>query len=144
MTNSSHATTTASLPRWINLGFVAAAAVNFGIIVVSRGFAPHLGVVDSLFSPAGCALIVVWGLAYLSVARTVHLSPHIAAVFCLEKLFYGVAWLRGLMLYGDTLQQQPFDVAAFYQTYGVADFGFAVFFGLVWWRLWLRRWWQAR
>ena len=140
MTRSTHTAATAPLPRWINLGFVIAAAFNFGIIVVSRGFAPHLGAVDSLFSPAGCALVVIWGLAYLSVARTIHLSPHIAAVFCLEKLLYGVAWVRGLMAYGETLHQQPFDIAVFYQTYGVADFGFAVFFALVWWRLWLRLW----
>jgi uncharacterized membrane protein len=123
------------LAPWIRNGFVGAALFNFGIVAVSRGFSTNLRVVDPLFSPAGCQLIALWGLAYLSVARSVHLAPHIAAVFALEKLFYGVAWIQGWTRYGDKLGEQPFDVAMFFRTYGAADFAFALFFGLVWWRL---------
>lgn len=130
---------TTPLAPWIRNGFIIAGLFNAGIILVSHGFSNNLGVVDPLFSPAGCQLILLWGLAYLSVAKAVHLAPHIALVFALEKLFYGVTWIRGWMAYGDQLSAHPFDVALFFRTYGAADLAFGLFFGVVWWRLRTRR-----
>ncbi len=118
-------------PSWIRNGFVAATVFNFGIIVASRGFSNNLGAVDPLFSPAGCALICLWGLAYLSVSTQVHRAPHIAGVFCLEKLFYVAMWVRGLST-ADLSHASP-DVQLFFRSYGLGDAAFALLFGAAWW-----------
>ncbi len=122
---------TSQPPKWIRLGFFAATVFNFGIIWVSRGFSGNLGAVDPLFSPAGCVLICLWGVAYLSVAHHVHRVPHIAAVFCAEKLFYVATWVHGLS-HNDLTAASP-DVQLFFRTYGLGDGAFALLFAAAWW-----------
>jgi hypothetical protein len=121
-------------PKWVRHGFAAAGIFNFGIIVASRGFSDNLGRVDPLFSPAGCILICIWGAAYLSVSRRAHLVPALAAVFCVEKLFYVAAWIRGLTADPSPLAGHPDNVQFFFRSYGVGDLAFAILFAATWWR----------
>lgn len=125
--------TSTPLAPWVTRGFVVAGLFNLCIIGISRGFSNNLGEVDPLFSPIGCVLVCVWGLAYLSMAKYVHRAPHIAAVFAVEKLVYVGTWATGLSRYGDRLHEHP-EAELFFQTYGIGDFVFAVFFAAVWWR----------
>ncbi|MCO4760289.1 MAG: hypothetical protein KC502_02220 [Myxococcales bacterium] len=122
-------------PRQVSIGMTIACLFNLSIIGVSRGFSDVLGAVDPLFSPAGCQLICIWGLAYLSMAKFAHAAPHIIAVFALEKLFYAVAWGRGLADYQDKVADLPWDIAAFFMGYGILDAAWGLFFGVVWWRM---------
>ena len=73
----------------ISLGFVLAALYNICIVLFSKGFSGDLGAVDPLFGPGGCVGVLLWGLAYLSLARSYSAAPAVALVFALEKLFYG-------------------------------------------------------
>jgi len=120
--------------RFFRWGFVAAGLFNLVILVVSHGFTNQvLFETDALFGAGGCAVIVLWGLAYMAVAPVYKQAWLVSAVFALEKLFFVVWWLRFLITRGDELPALwASDLASgfFYSTYGAGDAVFMVFFAI--------------
>ena len=127
----------------ISLGFVLAALYNICIVLFSKGFSGDLGAVDPLFGPGGCVGVLLWGLAYLSLARSYSAAPAVALVFALEKLFYGSHWLLWLKDHRETLPaliESDYLTGTFFSIYGAGDLLFMVFFGWVAWRYRDRLW----
>ena len=121
----------------ISWGFVIAALYNSGIVYSSKGFGGDLGAIDPLFSPLGCVGILLWGLAYLAMARSYKHAPAVVFVFALEKLMYGAHWLVWMRNHGSDLPEitaaDPV-TGSFFGAYGSGDLVFMVFFGWVAWR----------
>jgi hypothetical protein len=121
----------------ITYGFLLAGAWNVvGILLFSRFFTNRLlATVDPVvFSWLGQVSIVLWGLAYCSVAKSYHCVPWLLIVFFVEKMIYGGTWLKWLIEKGKTLPKiasESFLTAAFYSIYGAGDLIFGFFFGWV-------------
>jgi hypothetical protein len=119
----------------IALVFLLAGAWNvLGILTFSRFFTNRmLATVDpAVFSWLGQFAIVLWGLAYWSVAKSYQHVPWLLVVFFLEKMVYGVTWLRWLITKGKTLRKiasESFFTATFFSIYGAGDLLFGLFFG---------------
>ncbi len=130
------------MTRWISLGFVAAAAYNIvGMVVFTRGFTNQVlfAADPELFSRPACAVVCIWGLAYLSLAAHANKAPYVALAFAAEKLFYAAWWARWISLHhGDLMTIRANDLLAgmFYGVYGVGDAAFAAFFAVVFWKFW--------
>jgi hypothetical protein len=115
-------------------GFWLAGAYNiFGVLIVSKFFTNSLlSFLDpAVFSLVGLIAIILWGLAYCSVARSYQSSPYLVLVFFIEKMLYTTTWLMWLSTNGNKLPslfaESPL-TATFYSTYGAGDFIFAMFF----------------
>ena len=118
-------------------GFLAAAAVNIvGMLAASKLFTnPLLAANDpAVFSWLGQVAVVLWGFAYLAVARHYHRVPFLVLVFFFEKIVYVAAWLTWLSNNRQTLPQiaatSPM-TARFFTAYGVGDAFFGLFFGVM-------------
>lgn len=126
-------------PR-ITKGFWLAGAYNvFGMLVFSKLFTnPVLAAVDpGAFSWLGQVAIILWGLAYWSVAKAYQHVPLLVLVFAIEKLLYAAAWLNWLLAKGQTIPSIAADSllsAMFFAVYGAGDFAFFVFFAYVAWQ----------
>lgn len=125
----------------ISKGFWLAAAYNvIGMLVFSKLFMnPVLAEVDpTVFSKTGQIAVVLWGLAYWSVAKAYRHVPLLVLVFACEKLLYSIAWLEWLLAKGETLPAiagaSPLS-ALFFAVYGAGDFAFFLFFCWVGWQV---------
>jgi len=125
---------------WIRHGFVAAGAVNIlGVMLFSKGLTnTYLSELDpQVFSSFGLKVILLWGLAYLAVAKTYRAAKWIVAVFALEKLLYFAAWMIWMSAHRADLPA-IFEVSpltgAFFAIYGPSDLFFALFFAWVFFR----------
>ena len=122
---------------WATAGIIAAAAFNIiGMLFVSKGLTnPLLAETDPVvYSLMGQIAVLLWGFAYLAVARSYRAVPYLLLVFCVEKTVYFGAWLLWLSTKGHTLPQieamSP-STAGFFMTYGAGDGLFAIFFGVM-------------
>ena len=123
----------------ISKGFLIAGFSNIlGAGISSRFFTNEaIPAFDPVvMSNFGLLMIMVWGLAYISVAKSYDKVKWLVAVFAVEKLIYGIAWLMWLsknnlsdVFAVDTM------AGVFYSVYGVNDWMFFVFFGFVFFRL---------
>ena len=118
-------------------GFLAAAAYNIvGMLTVSKLFTnPLLADNDpAVYSWLGQIAVVLWGCAYLAVARSYQHVPILLLVFFVEKMVYLTAWLMWLANKGHMLPQietmSPI-TAGFFMTYGAGDGLFGLFFGMM-------------
>lgn len=118
----------------ITKGFWLAAANNImGVLVVSKFFTNSLltSLDPAVFSWLGLVAIMLWGLAYCSVAKSYQFVPYLVLVFFIEKMIYTTTWLMWLAKNGRTLpslfSESPL-TATFYSIYGAGDFAFGVFF----------------
>lgn len=124
----------------IATGFVLAGAFNvIGILVTTRLFtADPIGpLYPGLFGPEGCALIVIWGLAYLAAAPRWRDLPALCGVFAVEKAFYGATWIA-YWLHPHTptwatLRDEHPDAILFLTVYGAGDLVFAGLFAVAAW-----------
>jgi hypothetical protein len=121
----------------ITLGFYLAGAINIlGILLFSLAWTnvELIGRSPRVFSPFGILAVILWGLAYLSVARTYHHVPKLIAVFALEKLFYVITWMWWQFHHAAELpalyQTAPL-TATFFTLYGPLDLAFGLFFAAV-------------
>lgn len=119
---------------WITRGFWAAAAFNIvGMGVFSKGLTNTvLFETDAeMFSRPGCALVMVWGLAYAAQSLSWRASPAVSAVFAVEKLVYVGWWLAWIARHGGEIgaiaARDPL-AGFFYAAYGLGDAAFMVFF----------------
>ncbi|MFT4855445.1 MAG: hypothetical protein ACI9UV_001811 [Algoriphagus sp.] len=124
--------------KTITKGFVIAGLINMSVLVFSRFFTnPVISEFDpDVMSNFGLLMIVIWGLAYISVAKNYYNVKWLVAVFVVEKFIYGFVWIRW-MLNNSVLDVFAKDKMAgiFYATYGVNDWLFFIFFLLVYIRL---------
>ncbi len=124
--------------KTITKGFFIAGLLNMTVLVFSRFFTNSV-IPESdpdVMSNFGLLMIVVWGLAYISVAKNYHRMKWLVGVFAVEKFFYGFNWIKW-MLNNNVLDVFAKDKMAgiFYYIYGVNDWMFFIFFLLVFIRL---------
>lgn len=122
----------------ITKGFVIAGLLNMSVLIFSRFFTNAV-IPESdplVMSNFGLLMIVVWGLAYISIARNFHSVKWLVAVFAVEKFIYGFIWIKW-MLHNNVWDVFAKDKMAgiFYAIYGVNDWMFFIFFLLVFIRL---------
>ena len=120
--------------RFVFLGFIAAGFTNIiGMLAASEFFtnAAFHAQSPEVFSPFGTFMVMVWGLAYLSVASNAHKLPAICFVFAFEKAIYVYTWVQWMSSKSDMLpmlQDEAPLLALFYSGYGLIDLAFALFF----------------
>ena len=120
---------------YFKLGFIISGVINiFAVLILSRFFtntaiSKHDPVVMSNF---GLLMIILWGFAYISLARDYAKIKWIVAVFAIEKLIYGIVWINW-RLQNDVSSIFDEDIMAgiFYSIYGINDLLFFVFFSFV-------------
>jgi hypothetical protein len=122
----------------ITKGFVIAGLLNMTILVFSRFFTNNV-IPESdpdVMSNFGLLMIVLWGMAYISVAKNYHRVKWLVGVFAVEKFIYGFIWIKW-MLNNSVLDVFAKDKMAgiFYSVYGVNDWVFFIFFLLIFIRL---------
>lgn len=124
--------------KTITKGFVLAGIMNMSVLVFSRFFTnPVIPETDpSVASNFGLLMIVIWGLAYISVAKTYQHVKWLVAVFAVEKLIYGVVWIQWMLNHNvaDVFEKDAM-AGAFFAIYGINDLMFCVFFIIVFKRL---------
>lgn len=122
----------------ITTGFVIAGLMNMTVLVFSRFFTNTVisDADPAVMSNFGLLMIVIWGLAYISIAKTFMLLKWLVGVFAIEKLIYGITWTQW-MLHNNVLNVFKKDTMAglFYAIYGVNDWVFFLFFTFVFIRL---------
>lgn len=104
------------------------------VLILSRFFTNEFipkydNVVMSNF---GLIMIVIWGFAYLSVAKDYAKVKWLVAVFAVEKLIYSIIWINWRLKH-DVLLIFDEDIMAgiFYAIYGINDILFFFFFTYV-------------
>lgn len=114
--------------------FWLAGAYNiFGVLLFSKLFTNSLlsSLDPAVFSWLGLVAVMLWGLAYCSVAKSYPSVPYLLLVFVAEKTIYTIAWLKWLIRNGSTLpalfSESPL-TATYYSIYGAGDFIFGLFF----------------
>lgn len=124
--------------KLISKGFILAGIMNSSVILFSRGFTNKtINTYDpDVMSNFGMLMILIWGLAYISVAYRFKNLKGLVAVFAIEKLIYGCVWLQWIMT-NDVGKVYIEDKMAgiFYSIYGLNDWLFCVFFLYVFIRL---------
>ena len=120
---------------FVKNGFIAAGAVNIGgVLLFSRAFTNEtINQADPVvMSNFGLLMIMVWGLAYISVANAYEKVKWLVGVFAVEKLIYATVW--GLWIVKNDLgniYSQDLLGGIFYTIYGPNDFLFMLFFAWV-------------
>ncbi len=120
-------------------GFVLAGLMNIlGVLVNSRFFTnaviPEVDPV--VMSNFGLLMIIIWGLAYISVSKNYDKVKWLVGVFAIEKFIYGFLWTNWI-LNNSLADVYSKDTSAgiFYSIYGINDWIFFVFFLFVFIRL---------
>jgi hypothetical protein len=113
-------------------GLIAASAMNIGgAILFSKGFTNEaINQADPVvMSNFGLIMIVVWGLAYGGASAIRSNISWLLAVFAIEKLVYGVVWVRWLSANSlSSLYEQDLLAGIYYSIYGLNDLVFMLFF----------------
>ncbi|MFT4716018.1 MAG: hypothetical protein ACI861_000476 [Paracoccaceae bacterium] len=118
----------------IRNGFWLAGLANiFGVLLFSKGFSSGaLSAYDPVvMSDFGLVMIIVWGLAYISIAKNALRNRWIVGVFAIEKLIYVAVWLLWVTSnFGDlaAIYADDFLAGIFFSFYGLSDLVFAGFF----------------
>ncbi len=102
-----------------------------GAILFSKGFTNEaINEADPVvMSNFGLIMIVVWGLAYGAASAIRSNISWLLAVFAIEKLIYGVVWVRWLSANSlSSLYQQDLLAGVYYSIYGLNDWVFMLFF----------------
>ena len=119
----------------IKKGFILSGLSNIvAVLILSKfftnSFIPKYD--NVVMSNFGLLMIVVWGFAYISVAKNLSKVKWIVAVFAVEKLIYGVIWIIwrlnndvSVIFNEDTM------AGIFYSIYGINDLLFFLFFTYV-------------
>lgn len=124
--------------KLISKGFILAGIMNCSVLLFSRGFTNKIiNTYDpDVMSNFGMVMILIWGLAYISVAYKFQNVKWLVLIFAIEKLIYGCVWLQW-MTTNDVSKVYDEDKMAgiFYSIYGINDWLFCVFFLYVFIRL---------
>ncbi|AUC85176.1 hypothetical protein CW731_07645 [Polaribacter sp. ALD11] len=119
----------------ITRGFILSGLSNIvAVLILSRFFTNEFipkydNVVMSNF---GLLMILVWGFAYIAVAKDYTKVKWIVAVFAIEKLIYGIIWIQWQLENNvSTIFDEDKMAGIFYAIYGINDFLFFLFFSYV-------------
>ena len=122
----------------ISKGFIAGGLMNMSVLVFSKFFSnPVITEYDPVvMSNFGLLMIVIWGLAYISVNRSYQHVKWLVGVFVIEKLIYGVIWINWLLNHNlSEVYKKDTLAGLFFSMYGVNDWLFFGFFLVVFIRL---------
>ena len=108
-----------------------AGLLNMSVLVFSKFFTnPVIPETDpAVMSNFGLLMIVIWGLAYISVYKNYQNVKWLVGVFAIEKFSYGFNWTNWV-LNNDLTAVYDKDLFAglFFSVYGVNDWLFFLFF----------------
>jgi hypothetical protein len=124
--------------KLISKGFILAGVMNSSVLLFSRGFTNKtINAYDpDVMSNFGMLMILIWGLAYISVAYRFQNVKWLVFVFAIEKLIYGCVWLQWITTNDVSIIYDKDKMAGiFYSIYGLNDWLFCVFFLYVFIRL---------
>ena len=108
--------------------------MNLTVLIFSRFFTnstiPEFDPV--VMSNFGLLIIVLWGLAYMSVAKNYHKVKWLVGVFVVGKFIYGYVWIKWILNNNiSDVYKKDTMAGIFYSIYGINDWIFFVFFLLV-------------
>ena len=122
----------------ITKGFILAGLMNSSVLISSRLFTnPTIPKFDpGVMSNFGLLMILIWGLAYISVAKSYQHVKWLVGVFAIEKLIYGCVWINWTLNNNiSEVYEQDKMAGRFYSIYGINDWVFFVSFAFVFLRL---------
>ncbi len=128
----------------ITLGFVTAGLMNIIAILIFSKFFTNDVIPETdpvVMSNFGMLMIMVWGLAYISVSKSYNSEASgvkwLVLVFAIEKLIYGIAWILWLSTNSiSEVYEQDIFAGVFFSIYGLNDLLFCFFFSYVFVKLW--------
>ncbi|TMM29063.1 hypothetical protein FDT66_11790 [Polaribacter aestuariivivens] len=119
----------------ITKGFILSGLSNIvAVLILSRFFTNEfIPKYDNIvMSNFGLLMIVVWGFAYISVAKNYSKVKWLVAVFAIEKLIYAIIWiLWRLNNEVSPIFNEDIMAGIFYSIYGINDIIFFFFFSYV-------------
>ena len=124
--------------KTITKGFIIAGLMNLSVLIFSRLFTNStIAEFDTeVMSNFGLLMIVLWGLAYISVAKTYQNVKWLVAVFAIEKFAYGFTWTKWILNNNlSDVYEKDTMAGLFYSIYGINDWLFFVFFLIVFIRI---------
>lgn len=118
----------------ISQGFIIAGLMNLTVLIFSRFFSnPTIPEFDPVvMSNFGLLMIVLWGLAYMSIAKNYREVKWLVGVFVVGKFIYGYVWINWILNNNiSDVYKKDTMAGIFYSLYGINDWIFFVFFLLV-------------
>lgn len=122
----------------ITKGFIISGLMNASVLIFSRLFTnstiPEFD--PNVMSNFGLLMILIWGLAYISVAKNYDKVKWLVGIFAIEKFIYGCVWINWIL--NNTISEvyeKDLMAGVFYSIYGINDWVFFIFFILVFLRL---------
>jgi len=115
----------------ITKGFIIAGLMNATVLIFSKLFTnstiPEFD--PQVMSNFGLLMILIWGLAYMSVAKKYYQVRWLVGIFVIEKFIYGFIWTNWI-INNNVYDVYKKDVMAglFYSIYGINDWVFFIFF----------------
>lgn len=115
----------------ITKGFNIAGLMNATVLIFSKLFTnstiPEFD--PEVMSNFGLLMILIWGLAYMSVAKKYYQVRWLVGIFVIEKFIYGFIWTNWI-INNNVYDVYKKDVLAglFYSIYGINDWVFFIFF----------------
>ncbi len=125
----------ATTDKRLTRGFLAAGLMNLSTVpLFSLGLTnQYLSELSpQVFSQFGLGMVMLWGVAYITVAWRYRDVRWLVAVFAIEKLIYVISWfvwLAGHEL--STVYERSLLTGVFYTGYGPSDILFGLFFAYV-------------
>ncbi len=122
----------------ITKGFIIAGLMNATVLIFSRLFTnPTIPEFDpNVMSNFGLLMILIWGLAYISVAKNYQKVKWLVGIFAVEKFIYGFVWTNWMLNNSISgVYEKDIMAGMFYSIYGINDWVFFVFFILVFFRI---------
>ena len=120
--------------KTITTGFIIAGLMNSSVLIFSRFFTnktiPEFDA--AVMSNFGLLMIFIWGLAYISVAKSYKNVKYLIAIFSIEKFIYGSVWINWML--NNSLSdvfEKDLMAGIFYSIYGINDWLFFLFFTYV-------------
>lgn len=118
----------------LSKGFILSGLMNASVLIFSKFFT-NTTIVEFdpvVMSNFGLLMILVWGLAYVSIAKTYHTVKWLIGVFAIEKFIYGCIWINWLLKNNiSDVYEKDLLAGIFYSTYGINDWIFFLFFSSV-------------
>ncbi|WP_372919811.1 hypothetical protein [Salegentibacter sp.] len=120
--------------KTITQGFIIAGLMNLSVLILSRFFTnstiPEFD--PDVMSNFGLLMIVLWGLAYMSIAKNYYKVKWLVGIFVAEKFIYGYVWVKWILNNNiSDVYKKDTMAGIFYSLYGINDWIFFVFFLLV-------------
>ena len=122
----------------ITKGFIIAGLMNTTVLIFSKFFTNTvINEADPVvMSNFGLLMILIWGLAYMSIAKNYSKVTWLVGVFAIATFIYGCIWINWVLT--NTISnvfEKDLMAGAFFAIYGVNDWLFFIFFTTVFIRL---------